>query len=200
MTTVRQIQRHYQQRQYNRLITQLLGGRIEHLVRLQAGLEGQAAAAAMAIIRMDELNQPQVPFYSDLVKDLVRLQQPDGGWGGLGTTAIVLRALLLGGGRGQVIDRGLRYLAELQKSEGIWPSVPVRRTQADPVLSAFVLLQLCPDPAFRASVRIDDAMAWFSQHGSLLDPVARRLWDSARLRRTGPRMYPPAGPRTLTAA
>jgi hypothetical protein len=182
MTTIRHIERLYNQREYNRLIAQLLAGRIEQVVRLEAGLHGHEAAAALAIIRLDELNQPHAPLYSRLVRDLLRLQQDDGGWGGIGITALVLRALLLGRGDGDSVRRGLGFLSALQKSQGIWPMLPVRRTEADPVLSAFVLLELGGSEAFRGAVRFQAAVEWFASQAKTLDPVARRIWDAARAR------------------
>ena len=80
------------------------------------------------------------------------------------------------------VDRGLKYLADLQKSDGIWPKIPFRRMPADPSVSAFVLYQLGDDARFRATVRIDDAVKFFQTHESSLDTEARRLWQRARLR------------------
>src|SRR2546428_386722 len=73
----------------------------------------------------------------------------DGGWGDPVVTALCVRALLCGRGNGPSIDFGLRYLANLQKTEGVWPAGPIRRLPADPAASAFVLFQLGDRPHFR---------------------------------------------------
>ena len=83
------------------------------------------------------------------------------------------------------MDAGLRYLASLQKAEGIWPVVPMRRMPPDTRVSAFVLHQLGDNAAFRATVRFADAVRWFDRNCDTLDPESRRLSQlaSARCRR-----------------
>ena len=98
------------------------------------------------------------------------------------TTAICLRALLAGRGQGQAIDRGLLYLASLQKTEGIWPKVPIRRMESDPFVSAFILHQLGASEGFRSAVRFFDALNWFEANEATLDAETRRLWDHASIR------------------
>jgi hypothetical protein len=95
------------------------------------------------------------------------------------TTALSLRALLQCQGTGPTIDRALTYLANLQKSEGIWPNVPLRRLPADPYVSAFILYQLAPYPEFRAAVRFFEAVNWFEFNEASLDAESRTLWDRA---------------------
>src|SRR5262249_27926124 len=109
-------------------------------------------------------------------------QEADGGWGEPLATALCLRALLCGRGQGLAIERGLNYLADLQKSEGIWPAVPIRRTAEDPFVSAFILFQLADSLAFRATVRFQAATQWFLQNQIKPDEEACRLWHRASLR------------------
>lgn len=182
MTTIRHIHRLYEAREYNRLIAHLLTGRVEQMVHWQTDLHGPQAAGALALIRLDELNQPHVPLYSRIVRDLLRLQQSDGGWGGIGITALVLRALLLGQGGGHSVQRGLAYVSSLQKTEGIWPGIPLRRTQADPLISAFLLLQLGHSSAFQSAVNFPLALRWFQNNVEVQDPLVQRLWQSASIR------------------
>jgi hypothetical protein len=141
-----------------------------------------SCAAAIAMIRLDELSQAHVPFYQKLLHRVLSRQEADGGWGDPMTTALCLRALLAGRGHGPVIDRGMVYLANLQKNEGIWPKVPIRRMESDPFVSAFILHQLGHSEQFRSSVRFFDALNWFESNEATLDGETRRLWDHASIR------------------
>src|SRR5437764_9870979 len=103
----------------------------------------------MAIIRLDELNQSYVPLCAKLIRSLIATQQKDGGWGDLMATALAIRALSCCRGQGLAIQQGLVHLANLQKSDGAWPKVPLRRLSADGFVSAFILLQLGALSVFR---------------------------------------------------
>lgn len=182
MMTVRQIERDWESKGYARLFASLLAARPEVGFRLGLDSSRPVPAAAMAIIRLDELSQSHVKLYSKLVKTLLAAQEADGGWGELLTTALCIRALLCGNGNGAAIERGLGYLAALQKADGIWPLVPIRRMPADPYVSALILYQLGDHPAFRKAVRLDDAANWFDLHEHALDAEARSLWSRVRVR------------------
>ena len=182
MTTVRQIERLWNSRSYERICRDLLANRPESSLRLEIELSPRSAAAAIALIRLDELNQAHVPLYSQLVKALISFQLLDGSWDDPMTTSLSLRALLNGQGAGFAIERALPYFTNLQKPEGIWPNIPLRRMPADPYVSAFILYQLGPSPRFRSAVRFLDALNWFEQNEPHLDPESRRLWDRASLR------------------
>jgi len=182
MITVRQIERHWESKAYSRLFADLLASRAEAAFRLGVHCDGALPAAALAIIRLDELTQSHVKLYSRLVKTLVAAQDADGGWGDLVTTALCLRALLCGNGNGASIDLGLSYLAAMQKSEGIWPAIPIRRSAADPYVSAIVLYELAEHSSFRQAVRLSDAVDWFASHEHSLDQETRNLWNRARVK------------------
>jgi hypothetical protein len=136
----------------------------------------------MTVIRLDELSQPFVPLYGELIRTLIKAQRPEGGWGDVVTTALCLRALMCGNGNGDAIDRGLEFLAGLQKPEGIWPNIPARRMPVDPFASAFLLARLGDMPAFRQAVDMDQATAWFVENEIALDEQTRRLWTHAKRR------------------
>ena len=182
MITVRQIQRHWEAKTFDRLFGELLSARPEAALRLGIDVSRPICSAAMAVIRLDELTQSHVPLYSKLVKSIIAAQEADGGWGDLVTTALCLRALLCGNGSGVAIARGLKYVADLQKTQGIWPNVPIRRMPADPYISALILYQLAGEPRFRQAVRIQDAAAWFAGNDAALDDETRQLWNRARIR------------------
>ncbi len=179
MMTVRQIEKLWNTKGYTRLLGDLLSGRPEASARLETELLGALPVAALAIIRLDELSQSHVCLCDKLLRTLLAAQESDGGWGDPAVTALCLRALSCDGGAGLAIERGLVYLANLQKSDGIWPNIPIRRLPADPFVSAYILFTLGDHPDFRAGVRFDQAVAWFESHESALDPETRRLWDRA---------------------
>lgn len=182
MLTVRQIERQWEAKAHDRLFGRLVAARPEAALRLGIHTARPVPVAAMAIIRLDELSQSHVKLYPKLLRTILAAQQADGGWGDVVTTAICLRALLCGNGNGLAIERGLRYLADLQKSEGTWPNVPIRRMPADPYLSALVLYQLGNQPKFRNAVRLADAVQWFTANEARLDDETRELWYRARTR------------------
>lgn len=185
MITVRQIQRLWSAKAYEKLMQQLLAPRPEGSARLESELTGALAAAAMAVVRLDELAQSYVPLYGQIVRTILAAQQADGGWGHPMTTALCVRALTCGRGHGVAIDRGVAYLAGLQKDDGVWPNVAVRRMPVDPFASAFILMQLGDHAPFRDGVRFDDAVAWFDQNELALDPATAKLWRHAVRRCAG---------------
>jgi hypothetical protein len=182
MITVKQMQRTWSARQYERLFRDLVAYRAE--ATLDLDFEGAWAipAAAMAIIRMDELNQAHCPLYAQLIRALIAAQQLNGGWGDPALTALCLRALLCCQGHGQAIERGAAYLGNLQKDEGLWPRFPLRRMPEDSYVSAFILLQLSGDEKFRTAVRLDDAVSWFERNEPFLDSATRDVWRRAARR------------------
>ncbi len=182
MTTVRQLERLWNASAQASLTQELLIGRPEASLRLEAQLASPVPVAALLLIRLDELAQAHVSLYSRLLRVILAAQEGDGGWGDPITTAICLRALLGSNGAGQSIERGLQYLAQLQKPEGIWPQTPLRRMPADSFASAFILLQLGGEQRFRSAVCFRDAVIWFEQNLQSLDPETRRLWDHAAIR------------------
>ena len=177
MTTVRLMQRLWKGQHFSTLYQEAAQTRPEGSLRAQGALSLPAAATAMALIRLDELGQAHVPLASTLIRELLRRQEADGGWVDPMTTALCIRALMCSGGDGVAIERALAYLGQLQKSEGLWPKIPIRRTDGDPFVTAFILLQLGRDERFAASVNIPAALAWFSANQLSLDGETRRLWD-----------------------
>jgi hypothetical protein len=182
MQTTRQIERYWTSRQYDRLARELLAARPENSPRLLAELARAVPAAALAIIRLDELNQPNHSLNGKLIRTVIAAQEGDGGWGDPLVTALCLRALMCNRGCGPSIDRGIAYLANLQKDEGAWPAAPIRRMTEDAFVTAFILFNLAEHDAFRAAVRFDDAVDWLTRHEPALDADTRRLSHRATLR------------------
>jgi hypothetical protein len=193
MMTVRQIERLWNARAYPRLLHTLLTIRPEAALRLEGDLDSRSASCAIAMIRLEELNQSHTEMYRSLLKALIAYQSLDGSWTDPLTTSLCLRALLAGHGSGRSVDLGLSYLSNLQKDEGIWPNEPIRRMPADAYVSAFILYQLSTYAQFRDSIRFSDAVQWFEQNEAKLDPPTRELWDRARLR-----CYPRSAARAIS--
>jgi hypothetical protein len=182
MLTVRHIERLWNARKYSQLLDELISPRIEAPAAAELAQAPASSAAALSLIRLDELHQPHAPLCAKLVRTLIALQEPDGGWGDIAVTALCLRALSLQNGHGLSIQRGMTYLASLQQPAGIWPKIPLRRMPADALVSAFVMLQLADNDQFHLTVDFDAAYTWFETHHSTLDLTAEALWDHARLR------------------
>jgi hypothetical protein len=182
MITVKQMERAWNARQYERLYRDLVAFRPEATLRMDFESGWAAPAAAMALIRMDELSQSHAPLFGKLLRALIATQQPDGGWGDVTTTALCLRALLCGDGHGLAVEQGLAFLAKLQRPNGLWPQLPHHRLPEDANASAAVLHHLGDQPAFQASVQLADALAWFELNETYLDHSARELWNRASRR------------------
>lgn len=182
MTTVRQMERLWNTRSFSKLLRDMLAHRVEGMFAVEAEMNLAPAAVAAAVIRLDELGQAHIPLTSTFIKFLLTLQGADGGWGDVATTALVLKALMTSKGDGSAIDRGLAFLRNLQKDDGLWPKIPIRRTAGDPLVSAFVLQQLGNDARFQAAVRVDDAISWYRTSETSLDTNTRRAWERALLR------------------
>ncbi len=182
MTTIRQIERNWVGKQFDRLLKELCAGRVEASMDLHIGLRLIPAASAMAMIRLDELGQAYVPLYPKLLRTLLNTQEADGGWSDPMTTALCVRALMLSDGSGEAIDRGLDYLVNLQKENGAWPAEPIRRLAADAPTTAFVLYQLGDQPAFRDRVRFDQAVAFLQDQERAGDTDTRALCHRATAR------------------
>jgi hypothetical protein len=152
MLTLRQIERLWNASDFARLARELLAGRTELTARGLLDCAHRTPCAALALIRIDEFSQNHHPLAARLVRQLLASQDPDGGWGDAATTAIVLRALSTAKGHGLSIDRGVIFLTHLQKDDGLWPRIPIRRTDGDPLTTATVLHHLAHVPAARGKV------------------------------------------------
>lgn len=182
MLTVRQIDRVYAARDYARLLHDLTSHRADAVIRWDARSNRATLAAAMAAIRMDELNQAHHPYCGKLIAAVLSAQEADGGWGDPVSTALCLRALLANRGHGVTLDRGLDYLAALQQDEASFPAGPFRRMPADAHATAAVLYLLAEHPAFWAKVHAADAAHWLDRQADHLDPATRLLWRHGSLR------------------
>ncbi len=182
MITVRYVEKLWDGRKYDRLLQELIAPRVEAIAADELMHSPTASAAALSLVRLDELHSPHAPICSGLIRTLISTQKSDGGWGDVATTALCVRALSLQNGQGLSIAGGMGYLATLQQPAGIWPKLPIRRMPEDALVSAFTILQLGDNDLFRATVRLDAAFAWFDSHRWMLDPAALSLWDHARLR------------------
>ena len=182
MLTVRQIQRLWGASAYGELVRSFLQARPENSLRLSGELSRQVPAAALAVILLDEWGQSYHPFCGKLIRTILAAQEADGGFGDAMVTALCLRALLCSNGQGPAVERAIAYLVNLQRPEGLWPRVPLRRMPADAFVSAFVLLHLGNDARFQAAVAIDRAINWFDANRQTLEPEAAKLWRAVSIR------------------
>jgi hypothetical protein len=183
MITIRHLERLFDDHQHRRLYRELIAGRPEATFALEPVLARAVPIAALGMIRLDELSQSHTALYRRLLNVVLTAQQPDGGWTDPMTTALCVRGLLAGGGRGgAAVERGLAYLAALQQPRGTWPREPLRRMPLDAFATAFILMQLGDREPFRRAVHFDDATSWFAAAHQSLDAEARRLWSHAAVR------------------
>jgi hypothetical protein len=185
MITVRHIERLFSHHQHPRLWRELIAGRPEATLGLDRELARVVPIAALGMIRLDELSQSHTSMYRRLLNVVLSAQHPDGGWGDVLGTALALRALMGGpnsSGRGRAIDRGLAKLASLQDQRGLWPRDAGAAMTADPLGSAFVLMQLGDRAVFRQATRFAPAVEWFNTHAGRLDEPVRQLWKHAAVR------------------
>src|SRR4051812_17834337 len=115
MITLRQLERLWQAKELARMSALLLEMRSESSLRLAQELSRSLPLAALAIIRLDELSQAHLPFCLKMIRTILAGQDEDGGFGDALTTALCVRALSCGNGHGVAIERGVKYLATLQK-------------------------------------------------------------------------------------
>jgi hypothetical protein len=181
MMTIRQIERLWTANSQEKLLDLLLRGRWEAAFGERLCGSPAITAAALGMIRLDELSQSDAPVFGMLLRAILATQESDGGWGDLPATAWSLKALLIDGGSGVAIERGLTYLGGLQQAEGIWSAIPIRRMPADPLVSAFILCQLGQSGRFRRRVRFAEAVDWFESNSGILDEEASALWGRAKL-------------------
>jgi hypothetical protein len=183
MITIRHIERLFDDHQHRRLFRDLIAGRPEATFALEPILARPVPIAALGMMRLDELSQSHTTLYRRLLNVVLTAQQSDGGWTDPMTTALCIRALLSGGGKGgAAVERALRYLAALQQPKGTWPREPLRRMPLDAFATAFILMQLGDREPFRRAVAFDDATGWFATEHKTLDPETRRLWSHASVR------------------
>lgn len=182
MLTVRHMEKRWQSKQHSRLLDELIAPRVESLAAGELAANTTLAAAALGLVRLEEMDQSHAAICPRFIRTILAHQQADGGWGDVSISALCLRALCLDQGDGQAVQRGMAYLATLQQPGGIWPKIPLRRMPADALVSAFALLQLGDNEKFRAAVRFDAAVSWFEMHEPMLDAAAQTLWSHARIR------------------
>ena len=182
MITVRQLERLWQEKASHRMSSLLLEMRPESSLRLAQELARPTPIAALAIIRLDELAQSYTSFCSRMIRTILSAQERDGGFGDALTTALCIRALSCSAGHGPAIDRALHYLATLQKEDGSWPRIPLRRFPGDAFTTALILYHLGDNEAFIHSTRAEAAFDWLSAHEPELDIETTRLFRTLRLR------------------
>jgi hypothetical protein len=160
----------------------LLVGRSENFDRVRLETAPALAAAALAVIRLDEFSQSHTPIAAKLVNRLLVSQEADGGWADPMTTVLAIRALLCSRGNGLAIDRGLAALANLQKSDGSFPAEPIRRMPSDAFVTALVLFELFDCPAAWDAIRFEDALAWLDEAAASFDQDTQTLVDRLTIR------------------
>ncbi len=173
MITVRQLERLWESKSFARMSALLLEMRPESSPRLVHESARATPAAALAVIRLEELSQAYTPFCARMIRTLLACQEGDGGWTDALTTALSIRALSCCDGHGLAIEHALTYLAKLQKEDGSWPRIPLRRLPGDAFTTAAVLFYLSDHHQFTRT-----ASTFHEEH---LDSDTLKLFRSRRL-------------------
>jgi hypothetical protein len=181
MMTVRQIEKWWAAKEHAKLSRECLAGRSEGVESMRGLLVGPVSAAALALVRLDELGQ-QSDFTSALLRAVIDAQSDEGGWDDPLLTALCVRALLAHDDQHDRAAAGIASLARLQRVDGAWPREPLRRMPGDAMATAFILLQLVNDSGFRAVARVDDAVRWLRSQQPGLTGDAGSLTRVALLR------------------
>jgi hypothetical protein len=184
MITVRQLERLWEAKSFARMSSLLLDMRPESSLRLTSEFSRATPAAALAVIRLDELSQAHTPFCARMIRHLLASQEADGGWADAATTALAIRALSCCDGHGLAIDHAVNFLANLQKEDGSWPKIPLRRLPGDAFTTATVLFYLTDNARFAQLSAPQKAMTWLSAHDCDLDEQTLKLCRTLRLRHT----------------
>lgn len=182
MITVRQLERLWMEKAYARMSALLLEMRPECSLRLAQELARPLPVAALAIMRLDELSQAHAPFCSRMVRQILAAQESDGGFGDALTTALCIRALSCGNGNGASIDRAIQYLATLQKEDGSWPRIPLRRFSGDAFVTSLILYHLAGNEAFVRCTHALEAFDYLCTLESEMDSETSRIFRNLRVR------------------
>lgn len=179
MLTVRQIERWWRGGGHERILSELSAGRVEATGEVKTLLVGPVSAAALAVIRLDELNQSAHPLASEFVHYIITHENAAGGWADAATTALCVRALSCSRGHGVVIDRGLSALAASQRPDSLWARTSGNRiAEGDLHVTAFIVVQLV-NAGVRGAVRIEDALAAIDATDRAAEPGLMRLRSHA---------------------
>ncbi len=185
MITWKQIERQWQAGDYGKLLGELTTGRPEASPRMQLSLGRALPAAAMAVIRMDELSQNYLTIFAKMTRTVLVAQDSDGGWGDVMTTALCLRSLLVSNGHGVAVEQESDTWRTCKRTKASgrrfryagWNRMHIRRRLSCSTLGMSEM--------FRSNIDFDAAVAWFKQHASELDGDTHKLWQRAMLKCQG---------------
>ncbi|MFT3786099.1 MAG: hypothetical protein QM770_08035 [Tepidisphaeraceae bacterium] len=182
MTTIRQINGMMNDGQTRKLVQELTRYRADVPAAVAGDLEGSpVAAAALAAIRLLEIDQTHMPVFTQLLGRLLKTQTADGSWddGDPFVTALAARALLGWPETRPAALRAIAFLTGLQRDDGSFPRTGPRRLPGDALATAFVLVQLAEFADFAESIRLGAALFWLGQNRHSLSPDCRSLARNA---------------------
>jgi hypothetical protein len=138
------------------------------------------AAAAAALLRLDDLGQGHAAFAKTLRSRLRQGQRPDGTWGDLGLTALCVRVLTTPADAGAA-SRGLAALAEMQRDDGSWSATGVRRVIGDVDTTLAIAEHLTFIPRLDGRPSLEAALSFLAT--AKLTPEQRRTFARVESRR-----------------
>ena len=186
MLTISMLGRLWRTARYRQIVRQVCEGRPEGCLSLDDRLGGPTGAAALALLRLGELNQFRLPLAAELRERVLMSQAGDGGWGTTSSGKAMLTALCVRS-LGDV-SRATASAMEERNGAAVrrgmdWLAGSVNRWGEDPFECGFVLLELGRNEAFRRRLPIAKLMhrgrLWQAQ---TREEDVRLVWSRCRLR------------------
>lgn len=165
MTSVRQIDGLWSEGRTRQLVTELTRFRPDFPASLIDSLSSSAVvAAALAMMRLQELDQTLFASYEGLERKLLASQAEDGSFGSIPVTALACRALLVEPTSSEALRKGLEYLGSMQREDGSFPIDSPRRLPGDLLTTALCIYHLSRDDRAKRALRFELAGRWLADH------------------------------------
>jgi hypothetical protein len=176
MTTVRQIDGMWTDGQGRKLFSELSKFRPD-VPEFLAGDLGilPIAAAALSMIRLQELNQTRTQLYRALLARVLVTQDADGGWGDTLATVLAARALLNDPEGRSAGLKAVILLSNFQLDDGTFPRTLARRLAGDTLATAFVLAHLARMSEVANRVRVEAAIGALVEARPTASPLLQPL-------------------------
>jgi len=174
MTTIRQINGLWSEGRTRQLVAELTRYRPDFPPTLIDALASNPlAAAALAMIRLQELDQTLLATYDGLKRKLLDAQENDGSFGSIAVTVLACRALLTEASASESLRKGLEYLSLTQREDGGFPIDAPRRLPADLMNTALCIYHLSRDDRAKRALRFEAAGRWLADHRMDASPLDR---------------------------
>lgn len=185
MTSVRQIDGLWSEGRTRQLVTELTRFRPDFPASMIDSVSSSpVVAAALAMVRLQELDQTLLASYEGLKRKLLASQAADGSFGSIPITVLACRALLAEPTGAEALRKGLEYLGLIQREDGGFPVDELRRLPSDLLATALCIYHLSRDDRAKRALRFEAAGRWLADHRMDASPLDR-AFVQVTLRRAG---------------